>query len=546
MPPALHEDDAQAIDGEFDYVIVGAGSAGCALAYRLSSDPSVRVCLLEAGGQDRNPMIHAPIGFAFMGDRARENWSFETVPQRHLNGRKGYQPRGRVLGGSSSINAMIYIRGFRSDYERWVAMGATGWGWDDVLPYFLRAENNERGPGDYHAVGGPLNVADLRTRNPLCERFIEAARELQFPVTEDFNTPSLETPGGQAFGFFQVTQKDGRRWSAATAYLAPVRERQNLRILTGARAERLMFSEGRATGLTFRQGNQTRTVHASAEIILSAGAFQSPQLLLLSGIGPAAQLSAFGITPMVDNAHVGQHLQDHLDYCLLRKSASRDAVGLNIAFLSRAFPALRQYRNSGTGPFTSNLAEAGAYIKTDPDEDQADVQLHFLPALVDDHGRKKHLGGGFSCHACVLRPRSRGSVCLASANPHEAPAIDPNFLDDPDDLHRLVKSARIVERIFNAPALRTVSDGQLYLHEGADEETLIADIRARADTIYHPVGTCRIGAPGNGVVDPHLRVQGVAGLRVADASIMPTLISGNTNAPSIMIGEKAADLIRTH
>ena len=529
--------------GEYDYVIVGAGSAGCTLANRLTANPAIRVCLLEAGGRDTNPLIHAPIGFAFMQPGAKENWSFETVPQKHLNGRKGYQPRGRVIGGSSSINAMIYIRGFKSDYDNWAASGAQGWAWDDVLPYFLRAENNERGKSKFHNVGGPLNVADLRYKNPLSERFLDAARALQLPVVDDFNQPRLNTPSGEGFGYYQVTQKDGRRFSAAKAYLEPIHERDNLRVITNAHAEKIVFSEGRATGVKFSQDGQSHTIHANGEIIISAGALQSPHLLMLSGIGPASHLNEHTISVRYDNTNVGSHLQDHLDYCLMRKSRSPHTIGLNFSTLARALPNLQHFRKTGTGPFTSNLAESGAYVKTDPNEAEPDIQLHFLPALVDDHGRKKHFGGGFSCHSCVLRPKSRGTVRLSNNDPHAAPLIDPNFLSHEDDLTRLVKSARLVERIFNTPALKEVSETQMYLAHDADEAALIDDIRNRADTIYHPVGTCRMGHQDDSVVDPHLRVRGVSSLRIVDASVMPALISGNTNAPSIMIAEKAADLI---
>ncbi|MEO0850629.1 MAG: GMC family oxidoreductase N-terminal domain-containing protein, partial [Pseudomonadota bacterium] len=333
--------------GTFDYVIVGAGSAGCTLANRLTANPAVRVCLLEAGGADKNPMIHAPVGFAFMGDKARENWSFDTVPQRHLNNRTGYQPRGRVLGGSSSINAMIYIRGFQSDYDNWAALGAEGWGYADVLPYFIRTENNERGEDAYHGTGGPLNVADLRSKNPLCEAFLEAARQLQMPMVEDFNGPALATPTGEGFGFYQVTQKDGKRCSAAKAYLEPVRTRQNLCVITHAHAEKILFEDGAAKGIQFRRGRETQTVFADGEVILSAGAFQSPHLLQLSGIGPGAHLRDQHIDVRVDNPAVGNHLQDHLDYCLLRTSASPDAVGLTWPMVKRALPSLLAYRRGG-------------------------------------------------------------------------------------------------------------------------------------------------------------------------------------------------------
>lgn len=531
----------QTIDGDFDYVIVGAGSAGCVLAHRLTENPAIRVCLLEAGGPDKNPMIHAPMGFAFMTPNAKENWSFETVPQKHLNNRRGFQPRGRVLGGSSSINAMIYIRGFQHDYDGWAEAGAEGWGWDDVLPYFKKAENNERGESAYHAVGGPLNVADLQYKNPLSDRFLEASSQLQLSVVNDFNEPLVE-----GVGYYQVTQKDGRRYSAARGYLDPVKDRPNLRVISAAFAEKVIIQDGQARGVSFHQGKERHTVLANGEVILSAGAFQSPQLLMVSGIGPADHLKDQGITVVAANDHVGSHLQDHLDYCILRKTSSPDSVGLNWSTASKAFSAWRSYKNDGKGMFTSNLAESGGFLRTNPGEDYPDVQLHFVPGLVDDHGRKKHLGGGFSCHICVLRPKSRGTVRLASAAMRDAPLIDPNFLGHDDDLHRLVRGTRLAERIFEAPALAEVSGQELYAPHGSDDETLVEDIRNRSDTIYHPVGTCRMGAQGSSVLDTDLKVRGVANLRVADASVMPNLVSGNTNAPSIMIGEKAADHIKQH
>ena len=532
---------------EFDYVIVGGGSAGCVLAARLSEDPEMRVCLLEAGGRDDSALISAPAGFAAMAPLKLNVWGYETVPQPGLHGRRGYQPRGKTLGGSSSINAMVYLRGRASDYDRWAAPasqgghGCVGWSWNELLPYFLKAENNESFDGPLHGKGGPLNVADLRTPNRFGQVFIDAATQCGFSPVADFNTGNQE-----GVGAYQVTQKDGQRCSAARAYLHPAMTRPNLTVFTGAEALKVRINRGRATGVEFARNGLLETATAAREVILSAGAFRSPQLLMCSGIGPKAHLLENGIVPLVDAPGVGANLHDHIDYVINRRHASKDLFGLSLGGGVRLLQEIRRYRRERRGMITTNFAEVGGFVRTMSELSEPDVQLHFVIAMVDDHNRTTHFGHGYSLHACVLNPRSRGSVRLASPDARVAPLIDPDFLSDPEDAATLVRAFRLMRRILDAPAFAPFKGRELYTDDlDADDEALVdRAIRERADTIYHPVGTCRMGADERAVVDPELRVRGVAGLRVADASVMPELVSGNTNAPTIMIGEKAADLIR--
>ena len=524
---------------EFDYVVVGGGSAGCVVASRLSENPKIRVCLLEAGGPGNNWVVKAPIGIAIMVPSKTNNWAFETVPQPGLNGRKGYQPRGKALGGSSAINAMVYIRGHRSDYDGWAALGNAGWAYDDVLPYFKKSENNEVIQDDFHGAGGPLNVARIRTGNPFQEYFLEAGRQLQLPMNADFNGAHQ-----MGLGVYQVTQKNGERWSAARAYVEPNLSRPNLEVITGAAARKVLFDGKRAVGVEFSREGRNESVRAKAEVILSSGAFQSPQLLMLSGIGNAGDLKGLGIPVVHHSPGVGQNLQDHIDFAFSYRSKSLDNFGISFAGLRHLWKEIGRYRQDGVGMITSNVAECGGFLKTDPDLAVPDIQLHFSMAMADSHGRNRHLGHGFGCHVCLLRPKSRGSVTLESADPASPPRIDPKFYDAPDDLEVMVKAFKITRRIMDAEPLAKRRTVDMFTENVRSDDDIRDLLRDRSDTVYHPVGTARMGTDEMAVVDPQLRVRGVEGLRVVDASIMPTLIGGNTNAPSIMIGEKAADMIR--
>jgi choline dehydrogenase-like flavoprotein len=524
-----------------DYLIVGGGSAGCVLAARLSEDPHIRVALIEAGPPDTSVLIHCPAGLAALAKNGQANWAFATVPQPGLNGRRGYQPRGKVLGGSSSINAMIYARGHQSDYDGWAAEGNAGWGWADVLPYFKRAEHNERGADDYHGTGGPLNVMDPRSPNQFGPVFVDAAVEAGFTRNSDFNGAEQE-----GVGMYQVTHKNGERFSAAKAYLAPNRHRANLQVITDAHATRILMDGRRAAGIEYRQGGELKQLKAAREVVLSAGALMSPQLLMLSGIGPMAHLQAHGIAVAHDLPGVGRNLHDHVDVVQVVDAPHlKDLFGLSGAGVIRLVRAVFEWRKQRRGMLTTNFAEAGGFIKSSPAERVPDLQLHFVIAKLVDHGRKTVIGHGYSCHVCLLRPASRGSLMLSSADAMAAPLIDPDFLGDPKDTGRLVRGFKIMRCILGQSALARYGGRELASSANARTDAEIEQfIRDRADTIYHPVGTCRMGSGPNDVVDAQLQVHGIAGLRVVDASIMPGIVGGNTNAPTIMIAEKAADMIK--
>ena len=524
---------------EFDFVVVGAGSAGCVLANRLSEDGTATVMLLEAGKSDKTGFVQVPVGAVATIPRKFHNWAYETVPQPGLGGRRGYQPRGKVLGGSSSINAMVYIRGHRRDYDRWAELGNPGWSYAEVLPYFRRSEDNQRLAGDYHGKGGPLTVSDLRTGNPVAEAFVKAAEQCGHRRIDDFNGAEQE-----GVGPYQVTQRDGLRCSAAKAYLDPAAGRANLSIATECHATRVVFEGRRAVGVEILQGGVRRTIRARREVILSGGAFGSPQLLLLSGVGPAADLQRLGIPVVHALAGVGRNLHDHPDVIFGWTSSSDELIGVTPRGALRLLREIPRFRNERKGMFTSNFAEAGGFLRTSSDEPIPDVQLHFVISIVTDHARKIKFSRGFSCHVCVLRPASRGSLTLASADPLADPLIDPAFLSDPRDVERLIRGYRLTRPILESPALAPYRGRELWTAGVSTDDQIRALLRERVDTIYHPVGTCRMGDDDDAVVDPTLRVRGLDGLRVVDASIMPEVVGGNTNAPTIMIAEKASDMIR--
>ncbi|OLR90891.1 GMC family oxidoreductase [Actinokineospora bangkokensis] len=519
----------------FDYVVVGAGSAGCVLAARLSEDPQRTVLLLEAGEPDDADAVHIPAAFSSLF-KTRWDWNYETVEQKHMGGRSAYWPRGKALGGCSSMNAMIYIRGNRADYDTWRdAHGATGWGYDDVLPYFVKAEGNTRLAGPLHGTGGPLHVEDRRFTHELTTAWVEAAVAAGHKRTDDFNGATQE-----GVGLYQVTCRKGRRWSTADAYLRPAEGRANLTVRTGALSTRVVLDGTRAVGVEYLRDGQTHVVHADGEVLLAGGAINSPQLLMLSGIGPAEHLREVGVDVRVGLAGVGDNLHDHPAAPVIW--TTKGTTDLQDALT----PArLLQWQALGRGPLSSNVGEGGGFLRTRDGLDAPDMQFHVAPTMFFDNGLRESPAAGFTSATTLVAPRSRGTLRLRSADPRWRPLIDPAYYADPVDMEATVAGIRVLEEIGRQAALsRFLADPYLPDRRGLSDEELAEHVRTWTQTLYHPVGTCAMGSGETAVVDPALRVRGVDGLRVVDASVFPVIPRGNTNAPTIMLAEKAADLIK--
>lgn len=523
----------------FDYVVIGAGSAGCVVANRLSTNPHTTVALLEAGASDWNPWIHVPVGYFKTIHNPNSDWCYETEPDPGLNGRSLKWPRGKVLGGSSSINGLLYVRGQHQDYDRWADLGCSGWSYDEVLPYFKRAENQSRGEDEFHGVGGPLHVSDMSFKRPICDDFIKGVAELGTPISDDNNGPSQE-----GVGYFQLTAHKGRRCSSAAAYLKGIKNRPNLTIFTHAMADRIGFENRRAHTVSIRHKGEPRTLTANREIILCGGAINSPQLLQLSGIGPGQLLQDHGIDVVVDSPEVGSNLQDHLQIRTVYKTTKANTLNDELSNPIQKMRAGLTYLTSRSGPLSMAASQVYAFCRTRLSNERPDIQYHFQPLSADSPGEGLHPFSAITASVCQLRPESRGTIQIQSANPDQHPVITPNYLSTELDCQTAIEAIRYTRRIMATESMKEhIAEEYLPDPKAESEDELLNQARNIANTIYHPTSTCRMGADESSVVDPELRVRGVSGLRVVDASVMPEIVSGNTNAPTIMIGEKASDLI---
>jgi choline dehydrogenase-like flavoprotein len=530
------------VTGQHDYIVVGAGSAGCVLANRLSAVGSNQVLVLEAGPLDKTPFIKIPGAFAYFMFSKKYNWAYDAEPVSDIrDGEPMFCPRGKTLGGSSAVNAMVYIRGHKSDYDHWQALGNKGWGYDDLLPYFKKSEGNERGANEYHGASGPLNVSDVVNDYQINETFLSGAQQAGYPQTNDFNGPQFE-----GAGYYQFTIKDGERCGVSRAYLKPAMQRRNLSVECEATVKRIIFAGKKAVGVEYIQNGKSHSVYAKKEVLICGGTFNSPQTLMLSGIGDQQELAKHGIKSIQHLLGVGKNLQEHVDACVLTTSLKKDGFSIGPVGLGKMLPDILKYVRTKKGKLANSITQAGAFLKSSIEVKVPDIQMHFVPLLFDDNGRDLKLlaGHGYSCHVCVLRPKSRGQVSLRSSDPMDSVKIDFNFFEKEQDAKVLVNGIRVVRKILATQAFDEYRGKEI--HPGVDaqsDDAILKKCKERLGLVYHPVGTCKMGNDAMAVVDDALRVHGIENLRVVDASIMPTLISGNTNAPTIAIAEKAAQMI---